>query len=432
MGEMKQCLQFIEKSPSSFHAVRNLEQMLQEAGFTPLSEQEPWELKAGSSYYVTRNHSALIAFSLPADQKPCGFHMVAAHSDSPSFKLKTMPELGDANYVRLNTERYGGMILSSWFDRPLSVAGRVVIEQDGELVEKLIDVDRDLCVIPSVAIHMNREINKGVEYNAQTDLLPLFGEGADKGAFENLIAQEAGVLKEQILGTELYLYTRQKGCFLGAKEEFVLSPRLDDLECAYGAVRSLIGAKPTKHIPVAVVFDNEEVGSQTRQGAGSTFLKDTLYHMVDVLSVSGGLETVDGESTETVWMRLLADSFLISADNAHARHPNHPEKADPVNAPVLNGGIVLKYHGGQKYMTDAVSEAILKKLCREAEVPVQSYTNRSDIPGGSTLGNIAVTQVPVRGVDIGLPQLSMHSAVETAGSRDLEGLEKLAKHFYEV
>ena len=425
----EECLSFINNSPSCFHAVANLARMLEDAGFEQLMETKEWKLLRGKRYYVTRNSSSILAFSIPekaeteegtdGTQDLKGFHIMAAHSDSPSFKIKPGAELSDNAYVRLNTEKYGGMILSTWLDRGLSVAGRVVAEQDGQLTEKLVAVDRDLLVIPNVAIHMNREMNKGVEYNPQTDMLPLFGGKDAAGAFFRLIAQEAGTEPEKLLGTDLYLYVRQKGNFLGADEEFVLSPRLDDLECAFGAMRALCTSCPGQYVAVGAVFDNEEVGSQTRQGAGSTFLKDTLENIAEALSIQGG-----------AYKRLLADSFLISADNAHAKHPNHPEKADPVNAPVLNGGIVIKYHGGQKYMTDAGSEAYFKQLCREAGVPFQAYTNRSDIAGGSTLGNIATAQVPLAGVDIGLPQLAMHSAVETAGSRDIGFLCRAAAQFF--
>lgn len=415
----QECLTFIQRSPSCFHAVANLQAELEKAGFEQLRETEEWELRRGGSYYVIRNSSSILAFRIPEEEVK-GFHMMAAHSDSPSFKVKPGAEMTvDENYVRLNTEKYGGMILSTWLDRSLSVAGRVMVEQDGSIVEKLVAVDRDLLVIPNVAIHMNRDMNRGVEYNPQTDLLPLFGGREAKGSFFKLIAEEAGTEAEHILGADLYLYVRQPGCFLGCQEEFILSPRLDDLQCAFVTMQALKDSRPGQYVTVGAVFDNEEVGSQTRQGAASTFLKDTLENIADALGIGG-----------SAYRRLLAESFLISADNAHAKHPNHPEKADPVNAPYLNGGIVIKYHGGQKYMTDAGSEAYFKMLCREAQVPWQTYTNRSDIPGGSTLGNIATSQISVSGVDIGLPQLAMHSAVETAGCADTGYLYRAAVTYF--
>ena len=440
----RECLTFIDKSPSCFHAVQNLEEMLQKSGFEKLSEKEEWKLEKGGSYYAVRGGSSLIAFRLP-EKDPSGFHMMAAHSDSPGFKIKPGEEMiTGERYVRLNTERYGGMILSAWLDRPLSVAGRIVLEQDGMpqndipqnevpqnggqhkiLQEKLINIDRDLLVIPNLAVHMNRDMNKGVEYNPQTDMLPLFGSAESgsgsgaEGSFWNLVAKEAGTEPEKILGADLFLYVRQRGCFAGASEEFIVAPRLDDLQCAFVTIKALCGQRPRDYITVGAVFDNEEVGSQTRQGAASTFLRDVLENIAESLGRTG-----------SVYKRMLADSFLISADNAHAKHPNRPEKADPVNAPCLNGGVVLKYHGGQKYMTDGCSEAFFKQLCREAAVPYQLYTNRSDIAGGSTLGNIAVSQVSVPGVDVGLPQLAMHSAVETAGREDIMCLYRAAEQYF--
>lgn len=418
----REVLDFIEKSPSCFHAVANVKEMLQEQGFTEVKEAQKWELVPGEGYYVTRNDSALIAFRLP--EKPArGFHMTAAHSDSPTFKIKELPEMTvEEHYVKLNTEKYGGMILSTWLDRALSVAGRVVVREGRELVTKLVNVDKDLLVIPNVAIHMNREMNQGVAYNPQCDMLPLFAdcsEGKKKNAFMKRIAKAAGVKAEDILSHDLFLYPREKGRVLGENGEFLLSPRLDDLQCVFAESRAFCESRPEEYINVCAVFDNEEVGSGTKQGADSTFLEDTLYRIAEGL----GLEKGD-------YLRMIAESFLISADNAHAVHPNHPEKADPTNRPYLNGGIVIKFHGSQKYATDAVSAAKLKGLCEEAHVPYQTYANRSDIAGGSTLGNISTAHVSVSSVDIGLPQLAMHSAVETAGAKDTFYAVEMMKKFF--
>lgn len=418
----REVLDFIEKSPSCFHAVANVKEMLQEQGFTEVKEAQKWELVPGEGYYVTRNDSALIAFRLP--EKPArGFHMTAAHSDSPTFKIKELPEMTvEEHYVKLNTEKYGGMILSTWLDRALSVAGRVVVREGRELVTKLVNVDKDLLVIPNVAIHMNREMNQGVAYNPQCDMLPLFAdcsEGKKKNAFMKRIAKAAGVKAEDILSHDLFLYPREKGRVLGESGEFLLSPRLDDLQCVFAESRAFCESRPEEYINVCAVFDNEEVGSGTKQGADSTFLEDTLYRIAEGL----GLEKGD-------YLRMIAESFLISADNAHAVHPNHPEKADPTNRPYLNGGIVIKFHGSQKYATDAVSAAKLKGLCEEAHVPYQTYANRSDIAGGSTLGNISTAHVSVSSVDIGLPQLAMHSAVETAGAKDTFYAVEMMKKFF--
>ncbi len=433
----KEMLEFIEKSPSCFHAVANVKKLLEEQDFTELKERQDWTLEAGKGYYVTRNDSSMIAFRLPgsealesntadsvrAGEKVEGFHMVAAHSDSPSFKIKESPESTvEGHYVRLNTEKYGGMILSTWLDRALSVAGRVAVQEKDCIVTKLVNIDKDLLVIPNVAIHMNRDMNRGVEYNPQVDMLPLFadcGSGEKKSSLMKRVAKAAGVKQEEILGHDLYLYTREKGRILGENGEFVLSPRLDDLQCVFAAAKAFSKSIPEHYINVCAVFDNEEVGSGTKQGADSTFLEDTLFRISEALGAD-----------RSRYLQWIAGSFLISADNAHAVHPNHPEKADPTNRPYLNGGIVIKYHGSQKYATDALSAARMKALCRQAGVPFQSYANRSDIPGGSTLGNISTAHVSVSSVDIGLPQLAMHSAVETAGMKDTGYAVETFRVFY--
>lgn len=420
MGYAEKCMTFIEKSVSCYHAVSNTEELLKVAGFTELEEKEEWKIIGGGNYYVKRNGSSLIAFRIPVKEIR-GFHIVASHSDSPCFKLKENPEMTVENvYTRLNTEPYGGMIYSTWFDRGLSIAGRLVCREGAGLQEINVCIDEDLLVIPSLAIHMNREANKGMEYNPQVDLLPVMGSGAVKGCLKEMLAQAAGVDRDDILGSDLFLYVREKGRLLGADQEWILSPRLDDLECVYASVVGLTETEPENYCSMCAVFDNEEVGSHTRQGAASTFLKDTLERIGEATGKGGG-----------GYLRLLAESFMISADNAHGLHPNHPEKADPVNRPVLNGGIVIKHHGGQKYTTDGISGAYMRMLCKEAEVPCQDYTNRSDVAGGSTLGNISAGQVSIPSADIGLAQLAMHSAVETAGAKDVEYMVRVLKKFFE-
>lgn len=420
--ETEELFAFIDQSPTAFQATQNLGKMAEKAGFQELKEAEEWKLTRGRSYYVKRNDSSIAAFTIPDKEAEeiKGFHMIAAHSDSPSFKIKENAQMTvEGQYVRLNTEKYGGMILSTWFDRPLSVAGRICIEENGQVVSRLVNVDRDLCVIPNVAIHMNRELNKGIEYNPQVDLLPLYGEAAEEKNFADMIAEYAGVKRNDILSYDLFLYVRQKGTVIGSKGEYILSPRLDDLQCAYSAMRAMTSEKPGDYINLCLVFDNEEVGSGTRQGADSTFLADVLARIRGAFG-----------KTESWLQAKIADSFLLSADNAHALHPNHPEKADPTNRPFLNNGVVIKFHGGQKYTTDAVSAAYVKLLCKKAKVPVQIYTNRSDIAGGSTLGNISTSHVSVPSADIGLPQLAMHSAVETAGIKDTAYAVALMREFY--
>lgn len=413
-------LAFIRKSPTAFHAVDTMRKTLADQGFQELFEKDYWKLTPGGRYMVTRNNSALIAFSIPEDA-PRRFHIMASHSDSPTFKIKENPEITvEKAYVKLNVEKYGGMLMSPWFDRPLSVAGRVIVSEGGEIREKLIDIDRDLLMIPSLAIHMNREVNSGYSYNPQKDLLPLYGTAGTEETFSKTLAEAAGVREEEILSHDLFLYSRTRGAVWGAEKEFISAGRLDDLQCAFASMEGLLSGEKKKSIAVHCVMDNEEVGSGSKQGAASTFLKDTL------LRINSGL----GRTYEEYLMS-LADSFMISADNAHALHPNYTDMADPVNRPLLNKGIVIKYNANQKYCTDAVSAARFKELCNRAEVPYQTFVNRSDMAGGSTLGNISNTQVPVNTVDIGLPQLAMHSPYETAGVKDTLSLVKAAELFFE-
>ena len=369
---------------------------------------------------MTRNDSALIAFAIPEEEAK-GYRIMASHSDSPTFKIKENPEMeAEGRYVKLNVERYGGMICAPWFDRPLSVAGRVVVKEGEEIVSKLVDVDRDLLMIPNLAIHMNREVNDGYKFNAQKDMLPLYGMSSAKGTFLKTVAEAAGVKEEEILGHDLFLYNRQEGTVWGAEEAFVSSARLDDLQCAFSSLKGFLAGKKEKYIAVHCVLDNEEVGSGTKQGAASTFLRDVLVR------INSGL----GQDQED-YLRRLAGSFMVSADNAHAVHPNYGEKADPVNRPCMNEGIVIKHSANQKYCTDGVSAAVFKDLCKRAGVPFQTFTNRSDILGGSTLGNISTTQVAVNAVDIGLAQLAMHSPYETAGVKDTVYLIKAAEMLFE-
>lgn len=414
-------LQFLEESPSCFHAVSKMASMLSEAGFTEVREEEAWKLEPGKDYYVTRNQSSLIAFRIP-EKSYTGFQIMASHSDSPTFKIKENPEMeSEGHYIKLNVEKYGGMLCAPWFDRPLSIAGRLVVREGNTIVSRLVCVDRDLVMIPNLAIHMNRQVNDGYAYNPQKDLLPIFGSIQSKGTFLSVMAKEAGVKEEDILAHDLFLYNRQKGTVWGADESFVSSGRLDDLQCAFASVRALLGAKPDTHIAVAAIMDNEEVGSGTKQGADSTFLEDTLRRINRSL---GG--------DEDTYLMAMASSFMISADNAHAVHPNYTDKSDPVNRPFINGGIVIKYNANQKYTTDAVSAAVFKAVCQREGVPFQTFVNRSDIAGGSTLGNISNAHVSLNTVDIGLPQWSMHSPYETAGVMDTCYLIHVARVFFET
>ncbi len=402
-AEVKELFDFLAASPSPFHAVQAGKDLLAAAGFEELKEAEQWTLLPGHAYYTDRNGSALIAFRIPKE-KPAGIMLAAAHSDSPTFKIKENAELANDTYLRLNAEPYGGMICSSWFDRPLSLAGRAVVRTGNGIATRLVCFDRDLLLIPNVAIHMNRAVNSGYAYNMAVDMVPLFGSGKSKGAYRRLLAAELGVGEDDILSADLFLYNRMKGTQWGAENEFISAPRLDDLQCAYAALSALIAAETPAALAVAAILDNEEVGSGTKQGADSDLLQSVLSRICASLGTDPAV--------------MLANGFMISADNAHAVHPNHPEYADATHRPVMNGGIVIKFNANQKYTTDAVSCALFELICKKASVPFQYFANRSDLAGGSTLGNISNTHVSLNTVDIGLPQLAMHSSYETAGARD--------------
>lgn len=416
---VEELFSFIEKSPSAFHAVETMRQELENAGYHQLLESESWVLHRGGKYYVIRNGSSIIAFRIPA-KGFVGYQIVASHSDSPSFKIKENPEMeAEGHYVKLNVEKYGGMLMAPWFDRPLSVAGRVIVREQNHLAVKLVNVDRDLLMIPNLAIHMNRDANEGMKYNAQKDMLPLYGSETSKGTFMETIAESAGVEAETIVGHDLFLYNCTKGCVWGAGQEFLSVGRLDDLQCAFASLKGFLQAEEGDSLPVHCVFDNEEVGSGTKQGAASTFLYDTLTRINEALG-----------RTKSQYQQALASSFMLSADNAHGVHPNYSEKACPTNRPYLNGGVVMKFSANQKYTTDGVAAALFREICKRADVPVQSYLNRSDVPGGSTLGNISGTQVALNTVDIGLAQLAMHSPYETGGVKDTEYMIRVMRQFY--
>lgn len=407
----KALLTFLDKAHSVFHAVHTLSSLLAENGYQCLSESEDWDLVSGGKYYLTRGGSAIIAFRIPQG-KPKGFLMSASHADRPTFKVKENGELVGA-YTRLAVERYGGMLIAPWLDRPLSVAGRVLVETEKGVESRLVDIDRDLLLIPNVAIHMNRAANDGYKWNPAVDTLPLMGSKETTGKLNTLLEEAAG---GKILGHDLYLYVRQKACVWGVEEEYISSAALDDLECAWGCTQGFLNAHDSESIPVLCVFDSEEVGSSSLQGAASNLLESVLKRICSGLSIN--------------MEQALTQSFMVSADNAHAIHPNHPEYADAANAPVMGKGVVLKFNAAQRYTTDGISAALFRKVCKEAGVPVQTYYNRADMPGGSTLGNISLTHVSVPSVDIGLPQLAMHSCYETAAVKDALYLEEAMAAYY--
>ncbi len=399
---------FIEKSPNAYFAAENIAASLKSYGYTELSEGAMWSLSPGAKHFVRRNGSSLIAFTVPHTDFD-GYTVIAAHLDSPAFQLKPQFEDGGV-YLRLRTEKYGGMNMASWLDRPLSIAGRVILRTANGVESRLVNLEYDTALIPSIAIHLCREMNDGMKYDPAIDTIPLTGIGKEPCIFEK-IAATLGADPSAILSHDLLLYNREKGTVFGANGEFIAAPRLDDLECAFAAVHAFVSAAPKDSLPVLALFDSEEVGSSTRQGADSSFLTDVLRRVGEGLG-----------STESDYFCRLANSFFVSADNAHALHPNHPELSDKCDAPVPNGGVVLKYNALKRYASDGLSGAVFKAICEDAGVPVQFYTNRPNIPGGSTLGAIALSHVSALAVDIGVAQFAMHSAYESAGKEDLSYL----------
>ena len=415
LKETRALLAFIEKSPTAYQAADECAAMLRAAGYKEVSENAPGTFTPGK-YFIVRSGTSVIAFSVPAG-KPTSCMIAASHSDSPTFKLKSQYEAeAFGTYLKLNTEPYGGMILSSWFDRPLSVAGRVVVRCGDRFIARNVKLDRDLAVIPNVCIHFNRAINDGYKFNPAVDTLPLIGMSDEKGALMGEIAKALGVQPEEIVSHDLYLYNRTPGTVFGVDNEFFASPRIDNLQCAYATLRGFLDAGNSDTVKVWCMFDNEETGSSTKQGAGSALLRDTL----EKIAADNGLSLP----------ALLDSSMMVSADNGHAKHPNHPELSDAQNAPRLGGGVVLKYNAAQKYATDGVSAALFSEICRRADVLVQVFANRSDLPGGSTLGSISNTKVPLLTVDIGMAQLAMHSSYETGGTADTLHLIRASAAFY--
>ncbi|WP_281521683.1 M18 family aminopeptidase [Dubosiella newyorkensis] len=418
----KELLEFIQASPSMFHSIHTIKSYLEKENYTYLPEGKPWKLEKGGKYYSTRNNSSIIAFQIGNELSDYHFQMSAAHSDSPTYKIKGAAELlGPGEYLKLNVEAYGGMIDSTWFDRPLSVAGRVLVKEDGAIKNKLLYIDKDVLLIPNLAIHMNRAVNDGYAFNRSVDLCPLFSAGAMRpGEFDQMIARELGVQKEDILGKDLFLVNRQSPAIWGYENEFISSPKLDDLQCAFVSLKGFLASSNPKAINVYCCFDNEEVGSNTKQGAMSTFLQDTLRR----INFNLGYD-------EDEYHQAIARSFLVSCDNAHAVHPNKSEETDRINCAYMNHGLVIKEAANQKYTTDAFSRSIFVSICKKAGVPVQLFANRSDKVGGSTLGNLSNTQVSLNAVDIGLPQLAMHSSYETAGSKDTAYAYEALKMFFD-
>lgn len=427
-------LKFLDASPVNFLAARNIACELEQNGYRRLDPQQPLgELKAGDKVYVTKNDSSVYAFHL--GRKPLaetGFHMICAHSDSPTFRVKPHAEMtGEGGLVRLNTEVYGGPILSTWFDRPLTLAGRVIVRGKDAMSPEtmLMHVRRPLLQISNLAIHFNRQVNDGVKLSKQKDMLPLLGLINDEleqgNLLMNVIVEELSkqrpVSHEDILDFDLYLADTQPACTFGVHDEFISSGRLDDLSMCFAGLEALIAAPESDTTQVLAIFDNEETGSQTKQGAGSPFLASMLMRIARQQS-----------GTEEAYWQAVERAFMISADNAHAFHPNYAEKYDPTNHPMLGGGPAIKFNTSQKYASDAVSAAIFAEICRKAGVPCQRFVNHSDVAGGSTLGNILASTVPLRGVDMGNAILGMHSCRETGSVADHEYCVRAFTEFYSL
>ena len=412
MSYTKELFDFIKSSPTAYHTVDTIKNMLIGAGFTEVGENDAEGLSDGGKHFVIRGGSSIIAFKGRADRG--GFMISASHSDSPAFKIKGEACL--AGYTGLATEKYGGMIHYTWLDRPLSVAGRLCVKTEGGFKTVLVNAQNPVLTIPSVAIHLNRSVNDGYKFNPAVDLLPLAGGKEAKGRLMQMLAEQSGASIDDIISHDLFLYNADEGKVVGIDGEYILAPRIDDLGCVYASVRALLDSPESNDaVSVLAVFDNEEVGSETKQGAMSTFLDMTLR------AIAGSDEK---------YRKMLANSFMISADNAHALHPNHPELYDRTNNAMMGEGIVVKYNANQRYATDAVSEAVFAILADKASVKLQRFSNRADMLGGSTLGSISDTRVSIPTVDIGLPQLAMHSANEIAAASDLGDMISVMTSLY--
>lgn len=425
----KELIDFINNSPTAFHAVLNIKQILINNGFSELKEDEKWNIKKGNKYFVVKNDSAIVAFIVGMGEiEESGFKIIGAHTDSPSFKIKPYPEMvSEGSYLKLNTEVYGGPILNTWLDRPLSLAGRVMLRGENILYPKtaFINIQKPVLIIPNLAIHMNNKVNSGVELNKQKDMLPLLSIINDE--FEkdnyliNMISKEINVKPEDIIDFDLYLYEFQKGCIMGVNNEFISSSRLDDLAMVQSGISALVNSKSSDSTNVMVCFDNEEVGSSTKQGADSPMFSSILERIN--ISLGKGREE---------YFRSLSKSFFISADLAHAVHPNRGEKADPINKPIINKGPVIKISANQSYTTDSFSCAIYEEICRNSNIPVQKFVNRSDKRGGSTIGPISSKHLDIPSIDIGTSVLAMHSIRELSGVLDHSYITKSFEEFYSL
>ena len=423
----REVIEFIDESPSTYHVVKNCSDILDENGFERIMPREKWEIKKGGKYFLKKSSSTIIAFTVGEDfDVKNGFKIFGAHTDSPCFRIKPSPEIVTENVVRLNMEVYGGPILSTWFDRPLSIAGRVIVKGENSFFPRTvkIKIDEPLLTIPNLAIHQNREVNNGVKIDKQNDVLPvisLINKNFEReGYLERVILEKTGIKKEDIIDFDLYLYATEKGCLLGANEEFMSSPKIDNLASVYTGLIGLLEAEENQdRINIFVAFDNEEIGSATKQGADSNYLLNTLER----ISLALGLSRGD-------FLQMLESSYILSADAAHAAHPAHLGKTDPTNRGRINEGISIKISAKQKYTSDGYSIAVIKQLIEGTEIQIQPFVNESNELGGSTIGPISSTHLDIDGVDLGVPMLAMHSVRELCGIFDVFYLKELAKEFF--
>lgn len=423
MDDAEKLLQLTEEGTSPFHVTASVERQLQKAGFQKVELGEDWKLEKGGRYYLAHHGSSLLAFTIGKDYRNGdGFRIAAAHTDFPGLRIKPAPEVKKAGYRQLNVEVYGGAILNTWLDRPLSASGRVALRSDDIFHPRmcLVDFKKPFLTIPNLAIHMNREVNKGVELNRQTDMLPVFGL-EDSEEFLTRLAEQLQVDREDILEYELGLYNTDTGDYLGLAEEFISSPRLDNLTSVQAITTAMIEGGRERGINVAAYFDHEEIGSRTKQGAGSTLLSAVLERIL--LSLT---------ENRAEFLETYGDSMLLSVDVAHGIHPNHTDKHDPTNQNVLGKGVCIKEACTQSYATDSEAVAIVQQICESRGISYQKFVNRSDIAGGSTLGSIASSVLPIRTVDIGVPLLAMHSGRELMGTADQESLRQLIQEFYSI
>ena len=423
----REVVEFIDESPSSYHVVKNCSDILDENGFERIMPREKWELKKGGKYFFKKSSSTIIAFTVGENfDAGKGFKIFGAHTDSPCFRIKPNPEMVTENMVRLNTEVYGGPILSTWFDRPLSIAGRVIVKGENPFFPKTvkIKIDEPLLTIPNLAIHQNREVNNGVKIDKQNDVLPvisLINHNFEKeGYLERIILKKTGIKKEDIIDFDLYLYATEKGCLLGANEEFISSPKIDNLASVYTGLIGLVESEENKdRINIFVAFDNEEIGSATKQGADSNYLLNTLER----ISLSLGLDRSE-------FLQMLESSYILSADAAHAAHPAHLGKTDPTNRGRINEGVSIKISAKQKYTSDGYSIAVIRQLIEGTDIRIQPFVNESNELGGSTIGPLSSTHLDIDGVDLGVPMFAMHSVRELCGIFDVFYLKELAKEFF--